>query len=78
MLNPNGYCSDCAKNVGKEKAKQTNLEKYGVEFTTQSKEVKDKMKKSCLEKYGVEHISHCKEIIVTYSLLDIVPSKLSR
>lgn len=62
LLNPNGYCSDCAKNVGKEKAKQTNLEKYGVEFTTQSKQVKDKIKTSCLDKYGVEHISHCKEI----------------
>ena len=62
LLNPNGYCSDCAKNVGKEKYKKTCLEKYGVEFTTQSKEVKDKMKKSFLEKYGVEHISHCKEI----------------
>ena len=62
LLNPNGYCSDCAKNVGKEKAKQTNLEKYGVEFTTQSKQVKDKIKNSCLEKYGVEHFSRCKEI----------------
>lgn len=62
LLNPNGYCSDCAKIVGKEKAKQTNLKKYGVEFTTQSKEVQEKIKKSCLKKYGVEHISHCKEI----------------
>jgi len=62
LLNPNGYCISCAKKFGKEKAKQTNMEKYGVEHTTQSKEVKDKIKNSFLEKYGVEHISYCKEI----------------
>lgn len=62
LLKPNCYCSECAKNVGKEKAKKTNLEKYGVEFTTQSKKVKDKIKQVCLEKYGVEHISRIKEI----------------
>jgi len=57
LLKPNGYCQDCAKIFGKEKAKKTNLEKYGVEFTTQAKNVKDKIIKTCLEKYGVEHIS---------------------
>jgi hypothetical protein len=62
LLNPNGYCSECAKNVGKEKAKQTNLEKYGVEHSTQSKEVKDKIKASVLKNYGVEHISYSKDI----------------
>ena len=62
LLNPNGYCSECAKNVGKERYKQTCLQKYGVEFTTQSKKVKDKIKKTCLEKYGVEVPSQCKEI----------------
>ena len=62
LLNPNGYCCECAKNVGKEKAKKTNLEKYGVEYSTQSKEVQNKMKLTLLEKYGVEHISHSKEI----------------
>jgi hypothetical protein len=62
LLNPNGYCMSCAKIFGKEKAKQTNMEKYGVEHSTQSKEVKDKIKASVLKNYGVEHISHCKEI----------------
>ena len=62
LLNPNGYCMSCAKNFGKEKAKQTNMEKYGVEHSTQSKEVKDKIKASVFKNYGVEHISHCKEI----------------
>ena len=62
LLNPNGYCSDCAKIVGKEKYKQTCLEKYGVEYSSQSKEVQDKMKKTLLLNYGVEHISYSKEI----------------
>ena len=62
LLQPNGFCSSCAVSHAKNKAKKTNMEKYGVEFTTQSEKVKDKIKQSCLEKYGVEHISHCKEI----------------
>lgn len=62
LLNPNPYCTDCAKILGKEKAKKTNLKKYGVEFTTQAKKVKDNIKKACLEKYGVEHISLIKEV----------------
>ena len=62
LLNPNGFCSTCAIKYGKDKAKQTNMEKYGVEFTSQSEQVKEKFKKTCLEKYGAEHFSHCKEI----------------
>jgi len=62
LLQPNGFCSFCAVKHAKDKAKKTNMEKYGVEFTTQSEKVKDKIKQSCLEKYGVEHISHCKEV----------------
>ncbi len=62
LIKPNRYCQDCAKIFGKEKAKKTSLDKYGVEFTTQAKTVKDKIKKSCLKKYGVEHISLIKEV----------------
>jgi len=62
LLNYNGYCKDCVTKIGKEKAKQTCLEKYGVEYSTQSKEVQDKMKKTLLLNYGVEHISYSKEI----------------
>ena len=62
LLNPNGYCPSCAKNVGKEKAKKTNLEKYGVEFTTQSNDVKNKIKQTCLKKYGVENPSQNPDI----------------
>lgn len=41
-------CKEC---VGK-KAKITNLKKYGVENTSQIKEVKEKRMKTCLERYG--------------------------
>ena len=39
------------------------LEKYGVEYASQSEEIKDKIKETCLEKYGVENVSHNPEII---------------
>ena len=42
LLNPNGYCTECAKKVGKDKQKKTCLQKYGVEFSSQSQTVKDK------------------------------------
>ena len=45
------FCKKC-KN---EKAKATNLEKYGVENVFQLKSVKEKIKETCLEKYGTEH-----------------------
>lgn len=38
-----------------EKIKESNLEKYGVEWQTQSQNFKDKAKETCLEKYGEEH-----------------------
>ena len=44
-----------------EKTKQTNLKRYGVEYSTQLQTQKDKLKQTCLEKYGVEHPSQVKE-----------------
>ncbi len=38
----------------KEKSKQTCLEKYGVEYSLQSSEIKEKGKITCLEKFGTE------------------------
>lgn len=46
--------SDEAKKQRIDKAKETNLKKYGVESTFLVKEFKDKAKKTCLEKYGNE------------------------
>ena len=45
----------------KEKTKETNLEKYGVEYVAQFPEFKDKIKQTNLEKYGVEFYSQTKE-----------------
>lgn len=46
----------------KEKTKRTNKEKYGVEYVSQSNEVKNKIKQTCLEKYGVESPMQSKQI----------------
>lgn len=52
----------CSIKCGCLKAKETNLEKWGVESTNQLDIVKDKTKKTILEKWGVDHISKVKEI----------------
>lgn len=67
---PKDACSNCKylKNKEKngnpfskpeiqEKIKQTNLEKYGTEWQTQSDNFKEKTKRTCIEKYGVEYAS---------------------
>jgi very-short-patch-repair endonuclease len=54
-------CASNAKNV-KEKRKQTNKRKYGVEYPAQAKEVQEKMKQTNLERYGVENALQSKEI----------------
>lgn len=41
----------------KEKIRQTNLKKYGVEYAAQSDYVRDKQRQTMLKKYGVEHNS---------------------
>ena len=46
----------CSKKCGSLKAKETNLEKYGVENPMCLKETQEKTKKTNLEKYGVEYL----------------------
>lgn len=41
----------------KQKIKETNLKKYGVEYAAQSSEVKRKQRQTMLERHGVEHNS---------------------
>jgi len=48
------YCEGCCKVNLLKKSIDTNLEKYGIEFHTQSKEVKNKAKETLLKKYGVK------------------------
>jgi hypothetical protein len=49
------YCEICKNIIKLEKTKKTCLEKYGVEYSCQNKDVKNKLKNTYLEKYGTEH-----------------------
>ena len=44
------------------KMKKTMIERYGVETTLQSPELKEKVKQTCLEKYGSENVMQCEEV----------------
>jgi len=54
----NVRCSNCTI----DKTKNTNLEKFGVEYSMQNKDIQQKSKDTCLEKYGVEYSSQNKDI----------------
>lgn len=49
-----GFCKNCSVSMTQEKVRKTCLEKFGVEYALQNKEVRDKIKKTCLQKYGTE------------------------
>lgn len=51
-------CEHCCK----DRAKITNLKKYGAENPFQSTVCKEKMKETCVKKYGVSHHRQLKEI----------------
>lgn len=54
-------CPKCAKRMTQEKIISGNLEKYGVRYPMQFKEIRDKARKNNLEKYGVDYAIHTKE-----------------
>ena len=59
------YCSVGCSNRSiskKNKVKQTNLERYGVENPSQSQEIISKTRKTNLDKYGVENPASSKEV----------------
>lgn len=59
------HCSTRCSSLDKktqEKSKATCLEKYGVEYSFQSEEMRNKSKETLLKKYGVEYIGASKEI----------------
>ena len=47
----------------RQKSEESMLKKYGVKYSSQSKELYNKQKKNNMEKYGVEYISQIPEII---------------
>jgi len=56
------YCNLCNKEV----AKQTCIDRYGVNNPMKSDKVKKKLKKSILDKYGVDHYSKTDEYKIKY------------
>jgi len=63
VQNENFLCSNCSKKNGREKYKNTNLNKYGVDNPSKTKESREKAKNTCLEKYGVENYSQTDECV---------------
>ena len=61
-LNEFRRCRRC-ENCAKSRAKETNLERYGVENVFQSEEIKQRIKDSNMEKYGVDHHMKVPEIL---------------
>lgn len=57
----------CSPKCGIEKAKKTNLERYGEEIAANSKKVRNKFKQTMLSKWGVDHPSKLKEISIKKS-----------
>jgi len=63
------YCSSACVarcNKLKEKSKRTCLEKYGVEYSFQSKELRNKRRKTMLDKYGTEYALQVEEFKEKY------------
>ncbi len=52
----------CSQKCCQIKVKKTNLDKYGVEYVLQSKEIQDKVSKTNIERYGVEYPAQSEEI----------------
>lgn len=53
--NGGSYCKDCTCINSKNKIKESNLEKYGVEYPLQNKIIQSKAKITMIERYGVEN-----------------------
>lgn len=51
---------DTCRKCNREKAKITNMSRFGVEWALQTNKSKEKQKSTCLKKYGVEYISQHK------------------
>ena len=57
-----GYCKKCTEKNRIENIKKNNLEKYGVEWTSQLESVKEKFKKTSLGRYGYDNVAKAPEI----------------
>jgi hypothetical protein len=62
LLELGGFCFECAKELGKVKIVNTNLERFGCKSAMQNKDVREKARITTIERYGVEHNSQSTEI----------------
>ena len=62
LLKLGGYCLECAKDMGKVKIVNTNLERFGSKNAMQNSEVREILKQSILEKYGVAYASQSETV----------------
>ena len=62
LIKRNTLCKRCVTIASLTKQKATMMEKYGVNHSSQSEEIKNKIKQSFLEKYGVDNPSKLEEI----------------
>jgi glutathione peroxidase-family protein len=49
------YCKKCGIEFTLDKMKKTMQEKHGVDYPSQSKDIREKVKATCIEHYGVEY-----------------------
>ena len=62
LLKLGGFCLECAKDLGKVKIVNTNLERFGCKNAMQNSEVRETLKQSIMEKYGVEYASQSENV----------------
>lgn len=56
------YCRKCCDIKQVQKAKDTSIQRYGVDNPAKSNVIKQKIRTVCLERFGVEHSGQCKII----------------
>ncbi len=62
LISFGAYCKECFYKKRTEITKETNKEKYGVEFISQVKEIRQKAEETMLEKYGAKYTTQSKEL----------------
>jgi len=62
ILDTGAYCKKCAKKNGYIKLKETTFKRYGVEYASQSKEIKAKVKETNIKNFGVSCVLQSKEV----------------
>jgi len=62
LVKLDAFCSECRKEIGKRKIRETNQKNFGVDSVLKSPEIREKIKITTFERYGVEHVSKLETI----------------